>query len=377
MAKVLSVDDSRVVRTMVAKHLAPYGCEVVEAANGEEGVIAAKRECPDLILLDVTMPVMDGRQALAALRQDPATKAIPVIMLTAESGKDLVLEIAKLGVTGYIVKPFTKETFDKDVAKVLGPPGDAPATAPPPRPAAGAPDDGAVLVVDDSERVLEAARVALEHAMRVLTATSGREALRAYGTARPRVVVIDLAMPEMDGFATLEKLRAGGGAESRYIALAVRGDSAAVERARKAGFAAVVEKPIVADRLLQTVRAAVARRTDEAVPALLAEEDGCSVLVFPDPRARTFTRTVPELQKQLKALAEEGIDRVVIDLGVVREPGPAVTTALVRLLTDAATMGLRVAVAAPEAVAAELKQLAEARTARWACDRGAAVQALG
>ena len=111
MKKVLTVDDSKVVRTMVARHLQPYGCQVLEAANGREGVDVARKEQPDLILLDVTMPVMDGRQALAEIRQDAALKGTPVVMLTAESGKDLVLEIAKLGVKGYIVKPFTKATF--------------------------------------------------------------------------------------------------------------------------------------------------------------------------------------------------------------------------------------------------------------------------
>jgi two-component system cell cycle response regulator len=108
MKKVLTVDDSKVVRSMVMRHLQPYGCEVVEATNGQEGVEAAKQHMPDLVLLDVTMPVMDGKQALAAMRADAATKAIPVVMLTAESGRELVMEIVKLGVSGYIVKPFQK-----------------------------------------------------------------------------------------------------------------------------------------------------------------------------------------------------------------------------------------------------------------------------
>src|SRR5512143_2142903 len=104
MKKVLTVDDSKVVRSMVTRHLQPYGCEVLEATNGQEGVDVAKANHPDLILLDVTMPVMDGKQALAELRKDPTTKPIPVIMLTAESGRELVVEIIKLGVSGYIVK---------------------------------------------------------------------------------------------------------------------------------------------------------------------------------------------------------------------------------------------------------------------------------
>jgi CheY-like chemotaxis protein len=122
MKTVLTIDDSKIVRMMVTKHLEPYDCQVIEATNGQEGVAAAKKHRPDLILLDVTMPVMDGPEALAELRKDAAFKSIPVIMLTAESGRDKVAEMVKLGITGYIVKPFEKYTFDQQVAKVLGAP---------------------------------------------------------------------------------------------------------------------------------------------------------------------------------------------------------------------------------------------------------------
>jgi CheY-like chemotaxis protein len=125
MKTVLTIDDSKIVRMMVTKHLEPYHCEVVEATNGQEGVAAARKHQPDLILLDVTMPVMDGPAALAELRKDAAYKETPVIMLTAESGRDVVSTMVKLGITGYIVKPFQKDTFDQQVAKVLGPPTDA------------------------------------------------------------------------------------------------------------------------------------------------------------------------------------------------------------------------------------------------------------
>src|SRR5262249_15647783 len=129
MAKVLTVDDSKVVRTMVTKALKPFACEIVEAANGQEGVEAAARERFDLILLDVTMPVMDGLQALTAIRSNAATKPTPVIMLAAESAKDLAPDIIRLGVKGYIVKPFSAESFAREVAKVLGAPGTQPAPA--------------------------------------------------------------------------------------------------------------------------------------------------------------------------------------------------------------------------------------------------------
>src|SRR5271157_3942782 len=107
--KILSVDDSRTIRLIVGRAFRPYDVTLLEAANGAEGLAVAAREMPDLIILDVTMPVMDGVTMLVRLKEDPALKVIPVIMLTAESGRENVLHIARLGVRDYIVKPFKEE----------------------------------------------------------------------------------------------------------------------------------------------------------------------------------------------------------------------------------------------------------------------------
>ena len=117
--KILSVDDSRTIRLIVGKTFRPYDCVIVEAANGEEGLAAAAKEKPDLILLDVTMPVMDGVTMLTKLKEDEALKAIPVIMLTAESGRDNVLHIARLGVRDYLVKPFKEEQLIEKAGRIV------------------------------------------------------------------------------------------------------------------------------------------------------------------------------------------------------------------------------------------------------------------
>src|SRR2546421_3300655 len=96
--KVLTVDDSKTVRIIVRKAFKSFDCEIIEAGNGVEGLAVAGKETPDLILLDVTMPVMDGVETLTKLKADPALKSIPVMMLTAEGGRDSVLKIAKIGV---------------------------------------------------------------------------------------------------------------------------------------------------------------------------------------------------------------------------------------------------------------------------------------
>lgn len=117
--KILSVDDSRTIRLIVGRAFKPYDCTVLEAGNGEEGLATAAKEKPDLIILDVTMPVMDGVTMLTKLKEDEALKATPVIMLTAESGRDNVLHIARLGVRDYLVKPFKEDQLIEKAGRVV------------------------------------------------------------------------------------------------------------------------------------------------------------------------------------------------------------------------------------------------------------------
>ncbi len=107
--KVLTVDDSRTIRIIVKKAFRPFDVEVVEAENGRDGLALALQENPDLIVLDITMPVMTGIEMLGKLKEEPKLKNIPVIMLTAESGKENVMQIIQMGVSNYIVKPFKGE----------------------------------------------------------------------------------------------------------------------------------------------------------------------------------------------------------------------------------------------------------------------------
>lgn len=117
--KILTVDDSRTIRMIVTRTFRPYDCTVFEGGNGEEGLAVAARERPDLIILDVTMPVMDGVTMLGKLKEDPELKSIPVIMLTAESGRENILTIARIGVRDYLVKPFKEEQLAEKASRIV------------------------------------------------------------------------------------------------------------------------------------------------------------------------------------------------------------------------------------------------------------------
>lgn len=103
---VLVVDDEpNIVRT-VADRLEMSDYDVITAASGEEALERARADAPDVIVLDIGLPGIDGHAVLERLRHDPATQAIPVIMLTVKSHSDDVMRANAAGAAGYMVKPF-------------------------------------------------------------------------------------------------------------------------------------------------------------------------------------------------------------------------------------------------------------------------------
>jgi len=118
-AKILTVDDSRMVRMIVTKAFAPYGCVIFEAGNGAEALQSAAANLPNLIFLDITMGDMSGLAVLEQLRAMPEFAATPVIMLTAESGKTTLEKADKLKVAGYVAKPFKGEQLVELAAKFI------------------------------------------------------------------------------------------------------------------------------------------------------------------------------------------------------------------------------------------------------------------
>ena len=111
--KVLVAEDSEAIRTAIVTLLKKRGFSVVVAMNGEEAVKFAGMENPDLILMDIRMPVLDGLGALQKMRQDVRTQTTPVIMLTSVTSLDTVTEAIGYGATDYVAKPFT-------IKKLLG-----------------------------------------------------------------------------------------------------------------------------------------------------------------------------------------------------------------------------------------------------------------
>ncbi len=119
MKKILVIDDEPQILLMVSARLKANGYDVFTAFSGEQGVERAKKEIPDLILLDHIMPEMDGEEVLKCLKKCPATKAIPVVMFTADVKRVKVGEYQARGAVDCIYKPFLSEELLAMVKKVL------------------------------------------------------------------------------------------------------------------------------------------------------------------------------------------------------------------------------------------------------------------
>jgi two-component system, chemotaxis family, chemotaxis protein CheY len=116
---LLTVDDAKAVRLLVEKVLSPYDCEVNEASNGYNAFFAIERHRPDLILLDVSMPVMDGMETLRRLKGAAELADIPVIMMTSPADRPLLPEISALGAGDTIMKPFDPATLLASIGRLL------------------------------------------------------------------------------------------------------------------------------------------------------------------------------------------------------------------------------------------------------------------
>jgi signal transduction histidine kinase/CheY-like chemotaxis protein len=189
---VLVIDDDATARELIADQLKAEGLSVVTAAGGLEGLKLAKELHPIAITLDVVMPDLDGWSVLAALRQDGELAEIPVIMTTI---LDEHRRAVALGAAGYLTKPIDRDRLHRLVGRFKAP---ARATK--------------VLLVEDDELQRERVRGWLEgQQWNVQEAANGREALARLQADKPDVILLDLMMPEMDGFAVVAALQKEAG----------------------------------------------------------------------------------------------------------------------------------------------------------------------
>ena len=185
---ILVVDDDRTARELMRVMLAKEGYDVVTAAGGREGLELARRLTPSMITLDVIMPRVDGWDFIRELKGDPATADIPLVMATmvdeAERG-------FALGASEYLTKPIDRERLKRVLHRYHE----------------GVQAPRVLLVEDDAVTRAQLRNVLTGEGWKVQEAANGRVAIEHLADAEPDLIVLDLLMPEMDGFEFLERLR--------------------------------------------------------------------------------------------------------------------------------------------------------------------------
>jgi adenylate cyclase len=243
---VLVIDDDATARELIADHLKAEGFSVVTAAGGVEGLRLAKELRPTAITLDVMMPDLDGWSVLAALRQDPELAEIPVIMVTIvdEHRRGIAL-----GADGYLTKPIDHERLHRLVSRFRAP-------VPPTR----------VLLVEDDAVQRERMLGWLKGPQwTVREAENGREALDRLKENKPDVILLDLMMPEMDGFAVVAALQKEAGWQDIPVIVITARDLDAKDRER---LNSGVQSVLVKERFRPTDLVERIRRLMQEKPAV-------------------------------------------------------------------------------------------------------------
>jgi signal transduction histidine kinase/DNA-binding response OmpR family regulator len=244
---VLVVDDDQATRELISRGLVREGFRVVAASSGEEALEVARTQRPDVISLDVLMPGMDGWTVLRSLKGDPLTASIPVVIVSMLDDRDIGFA---LGAADYLTKPFDRERLVTALRKFRD--------GRRPRP---------VLVVEDDPATREVLRRFLERdGWVVWEAENGRAGLEAVHRHAPDLVLLDLMMPEMDGFEFVSQLRGTEAGRHVPVVVVTAKEITAEDRARLGGHVRhVLQKGSFArDDLIAEIRRALEERRPPA-----------------------------------------------------------------------------------------------------------------
>lgn len=240
---VLVIDDDPSVRDLMKRSLEKEGFRVEAAGEGVNGLQLARQLKPAVITLDVMMPHMDGWSVLSALKEDPATANIPVIMLTIVDDKQMGFA---LGAADYFTKPIDFQRLHRVLEKYRKPT-----------------NQQTVLVVEDDGGTREMLRRALEkEGWQVAEARNGKVGLEQLAKTTPTLILLDLMMPQMDGFEFLQALRLrGDGLSVPVIVITAKDLTEQDHRRLNGGVERIIQKGAATrEQLLAEVRAVVAGR---------------------------------------------------------------------------------------------------------------------
>ncbi len=362
VTRILTIDDSKTIRLLVARAFKPFDCQVIEAANGVEGLAVAAREKPDLIILDITMPVMDGYETLTRLKSNPELKNIPVIMLTAEAGRDNVLKIARLGVRDYLIKPFKEEQIIERAGRIVDLKTRGESSHGPKR------FDEALqlLVVDDKPAIHELIRNGLSDTPWVVEGRVSAEQAIDYcsSCATPDVVLVSLSIPDNAAFNLFHMLRASVMTKNvPILAMSVKTALEEQVQATHIGFNGVITKPIDLTDLKTRVTRVLNLDTSYKYYQI---RQGVMVLSLPQMLLPSILNEVSfHLRAKLVEGVDSGVNKLVIDMSQVQAPDVRLIKLGLQAMHFCSELSVRHSLIGSEAVCKECKSYEETKDWRF------------
>ena len=254
MATILVVDDERMICDMLRAVLARHGHDVLTAHGGREGLQLFRQHRPQVTLLDLRMPDLDGISVLKQIRQvDPQA----TVMILTGAGTDALEQQAwTLGVTDFLRKGIPLDALERALERVMRQPLQAPGEARSGA-AAGMATGASVLVVDDEPMFRSlVTKYLTRRGYQVREARNGQEALALVKEAAPQVIILDLYMPGMNGVMVLVELR-GMQYKGNVIVLTGSQDERVLKEALNLGSLDVLSKPVDLERLALTIEVGV------------------------------------------------------------------------------------------------------------------------
>ena len=252
--RVLVVEDNATAREVLTLMLAGFGMSPVAVASGEEALARLTSGAPsiDLVVLDWLLPGVNGLEVARRIRHRPETRALPIVMVSAYSGKEEEVESRTVGINAFLTKPVTASTLHDTIASLYGAGPRVTAQV------SVAPEFGGarVLLAEDNETNQLVARELLEPlGLRLDVATTGREAVDMARAHEYAAVLMDVQMPEMDGLEATRRIREErAGRPLPIIAMTANAMKGDIETCRAAGMDDYVSKPIDRRLLLDALR---------------------------------------------------------------------------------------------------------------------------
>ena len=356
--KILTVDDSKTVRIIVRKAFKAFDCEILEAGNGVEGLAMASKEIPHLILLDVTMPVMDGVEMLTKLKADPALKSIPVMMLTAEGGREHVLKIAKIGVRDYIVKPFKEEVLIEKSRRIV----DLQPLAEVPVKGKSIMDSANILIVEDKPAIIQQIQEGLKHTpWKVYGVTEQSEVVEFCAKTPADVIVVSLSLPEESAFTLFRVLR--NTPQTKYtpvFALAVKTELSQQQQAQTVGFTGIVTKPLDFADIEAKISKAMNLDTSQRYYLI---DSGNLVMRLPENCTPTvLAESANYLKPKFAEAVDSGLSKVVIDIHQLKSLHMGIIKLLVQAMQHCQDLGMRFVLVGNKEIIAECKGFEDTRS---------------